>query len=62
MAPADLQTYSINTAARKLDRSRRWVYYQMQRGRLDWITDAAGCRRITHDELARFIDTGGNDR
>jgi hypothetical protein len=55
------RTYSVNHVARILDRSRRYVYRRMNTGELKYEI-IAGARRVTEDELQRFMNGGGQDR
>ena len=52
--PPQLRTHSINTVAQLLERSRRWVYYQMEAGLLRYVY-VGKARRVPEVELQRFI-------
>jgi hypothetical protein len=56
------RTYSNNHIARILDRSRAWVYDQQKKGLLKYTVGVDGARRVTDEELQRFMNGGGQDR
>jgi excisionase family DNA binding protein len=53
------RTYSVNSVATILDRSRAYVYAQMKSGELKFEM-IRGARRVYETELQRFM-AGGNE-
>lgn len=57
----DRELYDIRSAARRVDRSRRSLYYWMRHGMPFQMI--GGRRYVTHDDLLRMLRTRiGNER